>query len=113
MADCRITKLSASKYMFDATASRDYSTSAASVDWKVYKGGSLEYESTGPYMTYQFMEYGTYSVELKITNSNGVSSTYSEEMTIEEPYEGPSTTAIVAMTVMILLVAIVIGRMVM
>ena len=63
-------------------------------------------------MTYQFMDYGTYSVELKITNSNGVSSTYSEQMILEEPREGPSMTAIVAMTVMVLLVAIVIGRMV-
>ena len=113
VADCRITKLSASKYLFDATVSKDYSTSAASVEWKVYKEGSLEYESTGPYMTYQFMDYGTYSVELKITNSNGVSSTYSEQMILEEPREGPSMTAIVAMTVMALLVAIVIGRMVM
>ena len=113
VADCRITKLSASKYLFDATVSKDYSTSAASVEWKVYKEGSLEYESTGPYMTYQFMDYGTYSVELKITNSNGVSSTHNEEVTLEEPREGPSMTAIVAMTVMVLLVAIVIGRMVM
>ena len=113
VADCRITKLSASKYLFDATVSKDYSTSAASVEWKVYKGDVLEYSSTGPYMTYQFMDYGTYSVELKITNSNGVSSTYSEQMILEEPREGPSMTAIVAMTVMALLVAIVIGRMVM
>lgn len=111
VADCRITKLSASKYLFDATVSKDYSTSAASVEWKVYKDDVVKYETTGPYMTYQFTDYGTYSVELKITNSNGVSSTYNEEIVLKEPSDGIDAKGIIAIAIVAILALIVIARM--
>ena len=111
VADCRITKLGDNIYMFDATVSKDYSSSAASVEWKVYKGDKLEYESTGPYMTCQFTDYGTYSVELKITNSNGVSSVYKDEVVLEKPFDGIDSKGMVAIAAVTLLALIVIARM--
>ena len=111
VADCKITKIGVNMYMFDATVSKDYSTSAASVEWKVYKDDVVKYETTGPYMTYQFTDYGTYSVELKITNSNGVSSTYKEEMVMNEPSDGVDAKGIIAIAIVAILALIVIARM--
>lgn len=111
VADCKVIELGEGVYMFDATVSKDYSTSAASVEWKVYKGDVLQYESTGPYMTCQFTDYGTYSVELKITNSNGVSSTYNEEIVLKEPSDGIDAKGIIAIAIVVILALIVIARM--
>lgn len=111
VADCKVTELGSGTYMFDATVSKDYSISAASVEWKVYKDDMLQYEATGPYMTCQFTDYGTYSVELKITNSNGVSSTYNEEIVLKEPSNGINAKSIIAIAIVAILVLIVIARM--
>lgn len=85
VADCKVTKLSGTTYLFDATVSKDYDTSAKVTSWSVLKGGEVIHESTGPYMTYSFMNYGTYEVQVKLVNDNGVESVHTETVTIEEP----------------------------
>lgn len=84
VADCKVTKLFGTTYLFDATVSKDYDTSAKVTSWSVLKDGEVIHESTGPYMTYSFMNYGTYEVQVKLVNDNGVESVHTETVTIEE-----------------------------
>ena len=108
VADCKVTKVSATTYLFDATVSKDYESSAKITSWTVLKGGEAIYESTGPYMTYQFMEYGKYEVQVKLVNDYGVESVHAETITIEEPSSIDLKSIAIFLIVAVLVVALVV-----
>ncbi len=108
VADCKVTKVSATTYLFDATVSKDYESSAKITSWTVLKGGEAIYESTGPYMTYQFMEYGKYEVQVKLVNDYGVESVHTETITIEEPSSIDLKSIAIFLIVAVLVVALVV-----
>ena len=108
VADCKVTKVSATTYLFDATVSKDYESSAKITSWTVLKGGEAIHESTGPYMTYQFMEYGKYEVQVKLVNDYGVESVHAETITIEEPSSIDLKSIAIFLIVAVLVVALVV-----
>ena len=108
VADCKVTKVSSTTYLFDATVSKDYESSAKITSWTVLKGGEAIYESTGPYMTYQFMEYGKYEVQVKLVNDYGVESVHAETITIEEPSSIDLKSIAIFLIVAVLVVALVV-----
>ena len=108
VADCKVTKVSGTTYLFDATVSKDYESSAKVTSWTVLKGDEVIYESTGPYMTYQFMEYGTYDVKVKLVNDYGVESVHTETITIEEPSSIDLKSIAIFLIVAVLVVALVV-----
>ena len=108
VADCKVTKVSSTTYLFDATVSKDYESSAKITSWTVLKDGEAIYESTGPYMTYQFMEYGKYEVQVKLVNDYGVESVHTETITIEEPSSIDLKSIAIFLIVAVLVVALVV-----
>ena len=108
VADCKVTKLSGTTYLFDATVSKDYDTSAKVTSWSVLKDGEVIHESTGPYMTYSFMNYGTYEVQVKLVNDNGVESVHTETVTIEEPSSFDLKSVAVFLIVAVLIAVLVV-----
>lgn len=111
VADCKVTKTSYQTYIFDATVSKDFATSAKSVSWTVVKDGETVHESIGPYMTYQFLEDGEYDVTVKLVNSYGVKSEHTEHVTIDTSERPGPTTGLIVMIVMAVLVVAVVARM--
>lgn len=110
VADCKVTKTSYQTYIFDATVSKDFATSAKSVSWTVVKDGETIHESVGPYMTYQFLEDGEYDVTVKLVNSYGVESEHTEHVTIDTSERPGSTAGLIVMIVMAVLVVAVVAR---
>ena len=108
VADCKVTKLSGTTYLFDATVSKDYETSAKVTSWSVLKDGEVIHEATGPYMTYSFMNYGTYEVQVKLVNDNGVESVHTETVTIEEPSSFDLRSAAVFLIVAVVIAVLVV-----
>ena len=108
VADCKVTKVSATTYLFDATVSKDYESSAKVTSWTVLKDGEAIYGSSGPYMTFQFMEYGTYEVQVKLVNDYGVESVHAETITIEEPSSIDLKSIAIFLIVAVLVVALVV-----
>ena len=67
---------------FDASASSDTDGSITSYEWDWTNDGS--YDDEGVTITHTFLNSGTYTVTLRVTDDNGVTDTYSEEMVIGE-----------------------------
>ncbi len=111
VADCKVTKTSYQTYIFDATVSKDFATSAKSVSWTVVKDGETVHESTGPYMTYQFLEDGEYDVTVKLVNSYGVESEHTEHVTIDTSERPGPTTGLIVMVLMAVVIVAVVARM--
>ena len=111
VADCKVTKTSYQTYIFDATVSKDFATSAKSVSWTVVKDGETVHESTGPYMTYQFLEDGEYDVTVMLVNSYGAESEHTEHVTIDTSERPGPTAGLIVMIVMAVLVVAVVARM--
>ena len=61
-------------------------------------------------MTYEFLEHGTYTITLTITNSNDVSSTYTKMMELPEPVNDPNFTKVIILGVMAIVLIFVITR---
>ena len=110
VADCKVTKTSYQTYIFDATVSKDFATSAKSVSWTVVKDGETIHESVGPYMTYQFLEDGEYDVTVKLVNSYGVESEHTEHVTIDTSERPGPTTGLIVMIVMAVIIIAVVAR---
>lgn len=112
VANCEISSLGQGMYMFSAAKSVGYTSSADSITWKVYKDGEVVREVVGGlYFTHQFMEYGSYQVELTITNGEKTD-VFSEDMDIRAPSgEGTDLSGIIALVVLSVLVILIVSRL--
>lgn len=110
VADCKVTKTSYRTYIFDATVSEGFATSAKSVTWTVSKDGETIHESTGPYMTYQFLEDGEYDVAVKLVNSYGTESVHTEHVTIDTSEHPSLTTGMIVLMIMAVLFVVIVAR---
>jgi PKD repeat protein len=75
-------------FQFDASASTDPDGSIVKYEWDWNGDGIVDYASTGPTATHQYLEPGTYTVTLTVTDCYGAISSVTEEVEVMQIFEG-------------------------
>jgi len=71
------------KVTFDASSSNDPDGEIVSYEWDWDGDGSYNESTPNPIMTHSWSKEGVYRVGLKVTDNEGITDTFSEEITVE------------------------------